>query len=72
MPSSADVKAGRVPPKVIENDVIVTPGAQVNEHTLPEHQRAIARLGTRPLDIIEAARLGYPSDQIADWFGNAN
>lgn len=50
-----DVETGRVPPKTIENDIVVTPGLQINKLTLAEKIRHITERGYPPLGT-------YPDD----------
>ena len=54
-----DVKAGRVLNKIIENDVVVLPCLQINNHTLREHQDFLRMTKYPPLSEVEIAKL-YP------------
>ena len=50
-----DVEAGRVPPKAIENGIMVPPGLQINTCTLAEKIQHIKSCGYPPLGT-------YPDD----------
>lgn len=67
--TSADVKAGRVAPKIIHvggASVEVPPGLQTNALTLAEHQAAQGKLR---LTMDEAVRVGHRIGEIAAYFG---
>lgn len=60
-----DVEAGTVPPKVIENGVVVPPALQINGLTLAEHRRRLAISLNRPLTWEEEAAI-HPRDTVAE------
>ena len=66
--TSAEIAAGRIAPKRIENGVTVPPSLQANAETLAEHQARLAREGRRPLTRAEAFAL-FPPGEAAAWFG---
>lgn len=49
--TSNDVKAGRIMPHLIENNVWVPPSLQINCYTLREHQDALGKNKLTPEEI---------------------
>ena len=68
MTSRRDVKAGKLAPKIIDNGAVVSPGLQVNELTLVEHQELCPMRGHRLLSRDEALAL-YSCEEVEEYFG---
>ncbi len=70
MPSNRDIRLGRVPAENIEGGVIVSPGLQINEMTLEEHQERNRMFGLARITRAEAER-SYDADEADEVFGPA-
>lgn len=70
--SYADLKAGLIETKVIENGVKVPPNLQIGEMTLTEHNDYLKWLKQqKPLDRREAIAAGHRPKEVAETYGPA-